>query len=125
LEGDDVKKSNSSNPVLIGLISELNKKSHVEKAAVWRDLALRLSKPRSRRATINIGGIARYAGEKDVVVVPGKVLGSGTLDRPITVAAFEFSAQAKKKILSAGGHCLSLKELMDKTPKGMNIKIME
>ncbi len=120
-----MKKSKSSNPVLIGLIRELNKKAHEEKSVLWRDLAGRLSRPSSRRAVVNIGGIARHTEKKDIVAVPGKVLSSGTLNHPVTVAAFEFSSQARKKILSAGGQCISLDELMDKKPGGTGVKIME
>ncbi|MFQ5815682.1 MAG: 50S ribosomal protein L18e [Candidatus Hydrothermarchaeaceae archaeon] len=120
-----MKKSKSSNPVLIGLIREMNKKAYEEKTAAWRDLAGRLSKPSSRRAAVNIARIARHTEKKDVVAVPGKVLGSGTLDHPVTVAAFEFSTQARKKILSAGGKCISLGELMDKKPRGTSVRIME
>lgn len=120
-----MKKSRSSNLALIGLIRELNKRAFEEKATVWRDLAGRLSRPSSRRAGVNIGRIARHTEKKDIVAVPGKVLGSGTLNHPVTVAAFEFSTQARKKILSAGGKCISLGELMDKKPRGTSVRIME
>ncbi|MEE9594191.1 MAG: 50S ribosomal protein L18e [Candidatus Hydrothermarchaeales archaeon] len=120
-----MRKSKSSNSVLIGLIEELNKKSYTEKVAVWRDLAKRLNKPASRRASVNVGRIARHTEKKDIVAVPGKVLGSGTLRHPLTVAAFEFSSQAKAKIMSADGECLSLSELMDTKTKAKGIKIME
>jgi len=123
LIGDDMRKSKSSNPVLIGLVEDMNMKSHKEKVPLWRDLAKRLTKPASRRASVNVGLIARHTEKKDIIAVPGKVLGSGTLTHPLTVAAFEFSSQAKAKIVSAGGTCLSLSELMDTKAKG--IRIME
>ncbi len=119
-----MKKSNSSNPVLIGLIKTLNNKAYQEKAKVWRDLAKRLSKPSSRRAAVNLGKIARHTEKKDLVAVPGKVLGSGSISHPVTIAAFEFSAQAQKKILFAGGKCLTFDELINTKPSGTGVKIM-
>jgi large subunit ribosomal protein L18e len=59
------------------------------------------------------------------VVVPGKVLGAGNLDHPVSVAAFSFSAEAKSKISKAKGKCLSISELIEDNPKGSNVKIME
>jgi large subunit ribosomal protein L18e len=58
------------------------------------------------------------------VVVPGKVLGAGRIDHPVHVAAFTFSEQARSKILRAKGKCLSILELMEKNPKGTNVKII-
>jgi len=57
-------------------------------------------------------------------VVPGKVLGAGRIDHPVHVAAFSFSDQARFKILRAKGKCLSILELMEKNPKGTNVKIL-
>ena len=58
------------------------------------------------------------------MAVPGKVLGAGRIDHPINVAAFAFSEQAKSKILEAKGKCLSFSELVEKNPKGTNVKIL-
>lgn len=120
-----MKRSKSSNPVLIGLIKELNKRAHDEKVALWRDLAEGLTKSAANRAAINIGQIARYTSENDVVAVPGKVLASGALKHPVTIAAFDFSSAAREKISSAGGKCISLNELMDRKKKGSGVKLME
>ena len=120
-----MKKSRSSNPVLIGLIQELTKKTYEEKASIWRDVASRLTRPASNRAQVNISGLSRCTKENEVVVVPGKVLGSGILDHPITVGAFDFSAQAAEKIKAAGGECMPIRELMTRFPKGSNIKLVE
>jgi len=42
-------------------------------------------------AEVNLGRIERYAQEDETVVVPGKVLGSGVLEKNVTVAAVDFS----------------------------------
>ena len=55
---------------------------------------------------------------------PGKVLGAGKANHPMTVAAFAFSDRAKTKILKAKGNCLSIRDLMEKNPTGKNVKLM-
>ncbi|MDI6654338.1 MAG: 50S ribosomal protein L18e, partial [Candidatus Hydrothermarchaeota archaeon] len=88
-------------------------------------LAKSLTGSSSRKAQVNISRIARYTGKGDAVAVPGKVLGAGTIAYPVTVAAFNFSKPAREKILSAGGRCISLRDLTSKFPKGSNVKIIK
>jgi large subunit ribosomal protein L18e len=120
-----MKKSKSTNPVMRELIKELAIKTQKEKAPIWRDLSKRLSRSSSKRAQVNVSRIARYTKKGDIVVVPGKVLGAGSIGHPIVVGAFNFSVQAVKKITSAGGKCITLMEMMRENPKGTNIKIVE
>lgn len=79
---------------------------------IWRALrdAIRRTS-RSRMVRVNVGKINRLASDGDVVVVPGKVLGMGAVDKRLTVAALAFSAEARRKIESAGGRAMSLEEL--------------
>jgi len=87
-------------------------------------MADRLSPSRSRRVTVNVSRLNRYTKEGETVAVPGKVLGAGKIDHPIKVAAFAFSDQARSKILRAKGKCLSILDLMEKNPKGTNVKVI-
>ncbi len=75
-------------------------------------------------AEVNVGRIARYTKEGETVAVPGKVLGNGTIEHKITVAAVDFSKEAKDKILNAGGKCLTFDDLLKTNPKGTKIKLM-
>lgn len=120
-----MKKSKSTNPALLELIEELKKKAHVEDAPLWRSLAESLAGSSSRRAQVNISRIARYTKKGEVIAVPGKVLGAGRIAHPVTVAAFNFSKQATEKITAAKGKCVSIRDLINKFPKGTNIKIIE
>lgn len=70
-----------TNPRLDSLIAELKAKSRGSDANVWQDIADRLEKPRRTHAEVNLGRIERYAREDETVVVPGKVLGSGVLQK--------------------------------------------
>lgn len=119
-----MKKSKSTNPVLLKLIEDLNTKAREERRPIWRDLAKRMSKSAKGRARINISRICRHTKDNDTVVVPGKVLASGSINHPIIIAAFDFSAQAREKIISAGGKCISLQELIKmKTVKNPRIMV--
>jgi len=93
-------------------------------AKIWKDIAERLEKPSRQRIVVNVSRINRYTKEGDTVVVPGKVLGSGTIDHKVTVAAIGFSKPAYEKIVKTGGTCLHILDLAFKNPKGSNIKII-
>ncbi len=106
-----MKKSRSNNPTLLSEIEKLTTNSREKKVSAWRDIAKRLSKTGSGRAEINLSKINRYTKKNEVIAIPGKVLGSGNIDHPITAAAFSFSKKAQEKITAVGGRCLSLTEL--------------
>ncbi|MEM3699394.1 MAG: 50S ribosomal protein L18e [Candidatus Bathyarchaeia archaeon] len=119
-----MKKIKATNPQLIELINFLKKTSKENEANIWRDIAEQLAKPKRKRIAVNISRLNRYTQKSDVVAVPGKVLGAGELNHPITVAAFAFSEKAKEKIKAAKGKCLSYFDLIKKNPKGSGVKII-
>ncbi len=119
-----MKESKSTNPVTQELIKELTMKTHENGAPIWRDIAKRMLRS-SRRAEVNISSIARHTKKDDIVLVPGKVLGSGTIGHSVTVGAFGFSTQAKEKLASAGCKHMDLRKMMSEYPEGTNVKIME
>ena len=120
-----VKKINKTNPNLIELINKLNKQSKSENAAIWKDVANRLSRSNRRTAEVNLSDINRYAEAGETVLVPGKVLSNGDLTEKVDVVAFKFSTKAQEKIESAGEECISIDEVLKANPKGSNIRIME
>ncbi|MCK4933174.1 50S ribosomal protein L18e [Candidatus Bathyarchaeota archaeon] len=119
-----MKKSKSSNPELLNIISFLKKASKENDVRIWKSMADTLSKTRSNRVSVNLSRINRHTEKREVVAVPGKVLGAGTLSHIVTVAAFAFSATALTKIKVAKGKCLTLTELVKKNPKGSKVKIL-
>ena len=119
-----MKKVKATNPELIALIRDLKKKSRENQTELWLDLAERLSSSKRSRIAFNVSRLNRYTKDGETVAVPGKVLGAGKADHPITVAAFAFSDRAKSKITKAKGNCLSIRELMEKNPAGKNVKLM-
>ena len=119
-----MKKVKATNPELITLIRSLRKKSRENQVEIWSYLADQLSFSRRRRIAVNVSRLNLYTQEGDTAVVPGKVLGAGTVDHPLTVAAFDFSKKARSKILKAKGKCLSIEALKEKNLKGANVKIV-
>ncbi len=113
-----------TDPNLVALIDNLKRESREKDTAIWRDIALRLEKPSRNWAEVNLSRLERYANDGDVIVVPGKVLGAGALNKKVTVAAFKFSAAAKKAIEKAGGENLTIPELVEKYPQGNGVRIM-
>ena len=69
--------------------------------------------------------INRHAEADETILVPGKVLSNGELDKKVNVVALKFSAKAQEKIESAGGECISIDEIIETNPKGSNIRIIE
>jgi large subunit ribosomal protein L18e len=111
-------------PGRIELIKELESVSKENKSGVWSTVAGELSKVRRNRREVNIHRIEKYTGDGDVVVVPGKVLGDGSLGHKVEVAAYRFTAGAEKKIKEAGGKTMTITELVKKNPKGSKVKLM-
>ena len=113
-----------SNPNLSALIDTLLEEGARNKAAIWKDVAERLAKPRRLYAEVNLSKIQKYAREGETILVPGKVLGSGQINKKVAVAALSFSEKAKSKIEASGGRCLTILELLRENPKGSNVRII-
>ena len=118
-----VKLSRKTNPRIVSLILTLKERANANSAPIWKDIARRLEMPSRNYAAVNISKINRHTTEDDVLLIPGKVLGAGILDHPVTVAAVTLSDSAVEKIIEAGGKCLSLEEIMEANPKGSGIRI--
>jgi large subunit ribosomal protein L18e len=117
-----MKQLKTTNPELIATIRSLRKKAKENEAKIWRDIAEDLTHSRKKRITVNVSKLNRYTQKDENIVVPGKVLGTGKIDHPISIAAFAFTEQAQRKILDAKGKCMSIPELIEKNPKGSQVK---
>jgi large subunit ribosomal protein L18e len=118
------KKVNKTNPILISLIHELKKQSYENDVHIWKDIALRLEKPLKNWPVINLNRINKHIKEKEVALIPGKVLSTGNLTKNISIAAWSFTKKSQEKIKKAGGKCMSIEDLLKNNPKGKNIRIL-
>ena len=62
--------------------------------------------------------------ENDVIVVPGKVLGTGNVFHKVTLSSFSMSNTAAKKIVESGGKIISFSEMIEKFPTGKGVRII-
>ena len=83
-----------------------------------------LKKSSRQRRVVNIYKINRYAKEGETIVVPGKVLSVGDMEKKVDVAAINFSNGAKEKIVNANGKAMSLRELLQSNPEGKKVRIL-
>ena len=119
-----MKETKTTNQELIQLIGLLKKESREKQAGIWLDIAEYLSKTRSQRISVNLSTVNRNTKRSDVVVVPGKLLGSGSIDHAVTVASFGASQKAKDKLAAAKSKYLSIPELLARNPEGANVRII-
>lgn len=119
-------KKGPTNPILAKTVQTLRSKGYDEGGKkgtpIWVDVAERLGRPTRRRAEVNVSKLARYCKDGETVIVPGKVLSSGSIGKTkLNVAAWAFSAEARKKIEAVGGKCMSIDELLGKKVSGFRI----
>jgi large subunit ribosomal protein L18e len=117
-------KNYKVNPVLINLIHELKRQSIEKEVPLWKDIALRLEKSSKNWSEVNLNRINKHINEKEIALIPGKVLSTGTLSKKVSIVAWSFSEKAIEKIKKAGGKTMSIEELMKTHPDGKNIRIM-
>ncbi|HLC52383.1 MAG TPA: 50S ribosomal protein L18e [Candidatus Nanoarchaeia archaeon] len=90
----------------------------------WKRVLKDLQKPSRQRRQVNVYKIEKYAKQGETVLVPGKVLSVGNLNKKVDVAAFNFSEEAKKKIENAKGKVLTIQELIQQNPEGKKVRIL-
>jgi large subunit ribosomal protein L18e len=118
-----VKRTGPTNAHMQQEIERLRKLAKENQTAIWADVAEKLANSRRSRVEVNVGRIERNANNGDVIIVPGVVLAAGEIAKPVSVAAWKFSAGAGKKIKDAGGKCMTIDELVKENPKGSGVRI--
>jgi large subunit ribosomal protein L18e len=113
-----------TNQVVMQMAKELKGASKKNNAPIWLRLAELALKPSSARRTINIGQIDKFVKDNDIIVVPGKVLGTGYLSHKITLCSFSISTSGAKKVLDSGGKILNFTDLIKSHPTGKGVIII-
>jgi large subunit ribosomal protein L18e len=102
----------------------LRRASKKNKAPIWRALERELARPRRNRREVNVGVLADKTDDGQVIVVPGKVLGSGEIGHKLTLCAITISESATKKIIACGGKLVSLSNLVEQYPDGKGVRVI-
>ena len=113
-----------ANPLTVRLSRDLYKAYGGGKAPIWRRLSRLALKPTRARRTVNLNKIAGLTKDGDVVVVPGKVLATGSIGHGITISAFGMSEAAAGKIAAAGGSVISFAEMTARHPTGKEVALL-
>ncbi|MEW6043374.1 MAG: 50S ribosomal protein L18e [Thermoproteota archaeon] len=113
-----------TNQLVLNMVKDLKKASTKNKAPIWSKLAVMAQKPSIAKRIVNIKKINDVTNENDVVVVPGKVLGTGNISHKITLCSFSISTSAANKVLSAGGKIINYSEMISKFPTGKGVRII-
>lgn len=96
-----------------------------KKSEKWIKIAEKISSPRRKRIEINLNEINEKSKNGETILVPGKVLSQGELNKKIKIAAINFSEKAKEKIAKSGASSLSILELIKENPNAQGIKILK
>ncbi len=113
-----------TNQLVINMVKDLRQASTKHKAPIWSKLAQMAQKPNIARRIVNVGRLNDVTNDNDVIVVPGKVLGTGNISHKITLCSFSISTAAAKKITGAGGKIINYSEVISKFPTGKGVKII-
>lgn len=107
------------NPELVQTLVEAKKNEN------WLEIARILSGPRRKRINLNLEEIEKNSKEGDAIVIPGKVLSLGEINKKLKIVALDFSEKAKEKILNSKGQTLSICEEIKANPKAKGVKILK
>ena len=108
-----------TNPRLRRLLILLKK----QKQPIWHEITKELAKPRRKSVKINLYKLNKFSKEHETIIVPGKILSAGTLNKQINIAAFSFSQSARQKIKASGSKIVEFEDLFKSSEK--NIKLIK
>ena len=104
------------------LISALKKAG--QQVPLWKRIAVELEKSTRAMTAVNLDKISKTTKEREIALIPGKVLSVGNLTKKTTVAAFKFSEAAREKI-NKNGEAITIEQLLQKNPKGSKVRILK
>jgi len=90
----------------------------------WVKIAEILSGPRKNRINLNLEELNKKIKDEKIIVIPGKVLSQGELDKKIKVVALDFSEKAEEKIKKLGSEISTILEEIKKNPEAKGVKII-
>lgn len=120
-----IKIERKTNPRIKNLIFLLKEIGYENNSKLWLSISKKLINSSKNYSSLNLSKINRYTKENDIIVVPGKILGSGELNHSLTIGALGCSFSALNKIKSVNAEYISIEEMIKKNPSGKGIKIFK
>lgn len=102
------------NPELVETIIKAKKSG-------WLEVASLLSRPKRKKMDANLFEINKKAKDGETIVVPGKVLSEGEIEKRIKIIAFSFSKTAEEKLKRDKVEYSTIKQEIEKNPKQKTI----
>lgn len=90
----------------------------------WQGIASTISGSRRNRLAKNLNEISKEAKTGELIVIPGKVLSMGEIDKKIKIVALSYSEKAKEKLIKAGCEVSYMIDEIKKNPDAKGIKIL-
>ena len=91
----------------------------------WFEIAKIISGPRRRRIIVNLDQINKESKDGETVLIPGKILSKGEVDKKIKIVASDISEVAMEKL---GKVKISYSNILDeikKNPEAKDLKILK
>lgn len=104
-----------TNPELVETILAAKKNS------AWLEVASLLSSP--KRVNVNLDKIGE--AKEDKIVIPGKILSQGNVNKKMKVIAMSFSGKAREKLLKAGCEVKTILEEIKFNPEAKDVKVLK
>ena len=77
-----------------------------------------------KRISLNLNQIDKQSKDGETIVVPGKVLGEGELNKKVKIVALKFSESAKAKLKKNKIEILNIDEEVKNNPEAKKVKIV-
>ncbi len=107
-----------TNPYLVETILASKRKEN------WKEITDILSRPRRKMKNCNLSEINEKAKENEFIVIPGKILSTGEINKKLKIAALNFSKKAKEKLLKANCKISTILEEIKKNPEAKDFRIL-
>lgn len=112
-----IKKKKNTHLVNTIIASKKNEK--------WLEIARVLTNSTRKRPYFNLEEINNKIKEGDKIVIPGKVLSQGKIDKKIKIVAFNFSEKAKEKLLNSSCEISNILDEIKLNPDFKDLKILK
>jgi len=116
------------------IVKQLKKKGNKElvetiilakKAKEWIAIAEVLSSPSRQRIALNLDRINKEAKEEEIIIVPGKILSLGELNKKIKLVGLAASSEALEKIKNGKSEFVLLKDEIKNNPEAKGVRIIK
>ena len=96
-----------------------------KKAKAWASVAEDLSRPTRKKIVVNLDKINSETKAGDTIVVPGKILSWGNLERKVKLVGLSISDSALEKVNKGKSEFVILQQEIKLNPEAKGIKIIK